>query len=384
MFSRWDEEVVSTFDAWSGDLEPGAVGVARQMMADAAARSQQRAWQVAGELPVAEQPVSKTREFVEQSLLCPPRSGDPDSEDDAFWNLQTQLCSLTSARKVKWIRSQYEAARDYGSVNLIDDLCDSATDHSWLWLLASHAGPRTRNTEFCTGVRLRIGADVAPAGLVCACCGEELDRLCLHCMKCAPGESNRGHYAVCSVVHGLASLADPSAASEPRGFVPSRPAIRPADVLTSAAFCIPAVLDVCVASPDSAGAGTDACAAAEVRKRGKYQDVLVELREEGYDYRPLVWTCWGRPSLEAQAVVRSLASVAARRRGLADPKPLEMRARALIGARIWRRAAAMALACLRRTVAGDAEELLPADGWDDDAGSVLGPEEVMDMGPEIS
>ena len=376
LFSRWDEEVASAFDAWTRDLEPGAVGVARQMMADAATGSQRRAWQVAGDLPGAEQPVSKTREFVEQSLLGPPRSGDPESEDNTFWNLQTQLCSLTSARKVAWIRSQYAAASDDGSVKLIDDLCDSATDHSWLWLLASHAGPRTRNAEFCTAVRLRIGADVAPTGLPGACCGEELDPLCQHATRCAPGESNRGHYVVCSVVHGLSNLADPSASSEPRGLVPSRPAIRPADVLTSAAFCIPAALDVCVASPDAAGAGTDACIAAAKRKREKYRDVLVELHDEGYDYRPLVWTCWGRPSVEVQAVIRSLASVAARRRGLADPKPLEMRARALIGAQIWRRAAAMALACLCRSAARDARELLPADGWEDDVGSVVGPEET--------
>ena len=127
-------------------------------------------------------------------------------------------------------------------------------------------------------MRLRIGAEVAPAGQECACCGEKLDPLCLHALRCAPGESSRGHYSVCSVVHGLASLADSSSVVEPRGLVPSRPAIRPADVLTSAAFCIPAALDVCVASPDSAGAGTDVCISAEARKCGHYKDVMDELR----------------------------------------------------------------------------------------------------------
>ena len=79
----------------------------------------------------------------------------------------------------------------------------------------------------------------------------------------------------------------------------------------------------------------------------------------------MVWTCWGRPSLGAQAVIRSLASVAARRRGLADPRPLEVRSRTLIGAQIWRRAAAMVLACLQRTATAGAEELLPAGEWDE-------------------
>ena len=368
LFQEWDSGLESAFDRWTQDLGSGAAGVARQMLAEAADGAQRRAWQLAGDLPGAETPICKTRAFVEQSLLSPFGSGDPDTDENSFWNLQTQLCSLTSASKVAWIRAQYVAAGDESSARLIDDLRNSESDHSWLWLLASHAGPRTRSVEFCAAVRLRVGADIAPAGTMCACCGEELDPLCLHALRCAPGESNRGHYSVCSVVHSLASLADSSAAVEPRGLVPSRPAIRPADVLTSAAFQFPAALDVCVASPDSAGAGTDVCIAAEVRKRGTYKDVLAELRSEGYDYRPLIWTCWGRPSLEVQAVIRSLASVAARRRGLADPRPLEMRARVLIGAQLWRRAAAMVLACLGRTGPTDAQELLPAGdlGADED------------------
>ena len=108
------------------------------------------------------------------------------------------------------------------------------------------------------------------------------------------------------------------------------------------------------------GAGSDACIAAQNRKEEHYLPMLKELKDEGYDYKPLVWTCWGRPSLQAQGAIRTLAAVAARRRGLADARPLERRAQALIGAQIWRRAAAMALACLRRTDATDAVSLLPS------------------------
>ena len=365
IFNKWDSEVECAFDAWTQELLPGAAGVARQMLEGAAENSKRRAWQLVGDLPGAEPPVSRTRAFVEQSLLAPLGSGDPDTDEHSFWALQTQLCSLSSERKAAWVRSQYVANGDHASVRQMDDLCDKGTDHSWLWLLASHAGPRTRNPEFCVAVRLRIGADIAPAEQECACCGEKMDARGLHALRCAPGESSRGHYAVCGVVHGLASLADSSSAVEPRGLVPSRPAIRPADVLTSAAFCTPAALDVCIASPDSAGAGTDVCIAAEVGKAGKYAAVLEELRAEGYDYRPMVWTSWGRAGLGAQAIVRSLAAVAARRRGLADPRPLELRARALISAQVWRRAAAMVLACLQRAASADAEELLPAVEWDE-------------------
>ena len=70
--------------------------------------------------------------------------------------------------------------------------------------------------------------------------------------------------------------------------------------------------------------------------------------------------------MDAQAAIRTLAAVAARRRGLADPRPLEQRARALIGAHIWRRAALMALSCLQQCAPADAVALLPADDWDDD------------------
>ena len=116
--------------------------------------------------------------------------------------------------------------------------------------------------------------------------------------------------------------------AEPRGLVSSRPGLHPADLLTSAAFGRPAALDVSIACPDAEGAGLDACAATTTaaRKFGKYGDILDELREDGIDYRPLVW-CWGRPGGDAQAV-RSIASVA-RRRGLRNPDVLERHIRSL-------------------------------------------------------
>ena len=159
-----------------------------------------------------------------------------------------------------------------------------------------------------------------------------MDSRALHALNCATGESIRGHYSVCSIVHAVASLADTSACTEPRGLVPSRPALRPADVLTSAAFGPLAALDVCVASPEGSGAGPDACVAGAQRKTDKYSSVLDELVAEGYDYRPLVWSCWGRAGTDASAAMWALAAAAARRQGLADARPLARRAQALIGA----------------------------------------------------
>ena len=178
---------------------------------------------------------------------------------------------------------------------------------------------------------------------------------------CKPGESSRGHYAVSGVLPCLASLSDASSSTEARGLVPSRPALRPADILTSAAFGRQAALDVCVACPHAGGAGADACAAAIKRKRDKYSNILLELQREGYDYKPLVWSCWGRPDADASIALRTMASAAARRKGFAGSAQLEKRARALIGAHIWRRAARMVLACLRIGSSEDVAELLPAD-----------------------
>ena len=134
-----------------------------------------------------------------------------------------------------------------------------------------------------------------------------------------------------------------------------------------------AALDVCIASPDGGGAGADACVSAAARKTERYSEVMEELEAAGIEYKPLVWTCWGRPSPDAQAALRTLSSVAARRCGISDPRGLEQRARALISAALWRRAAAMAIACLRRADVGEAQEVLPGfesdeSGESDDGG----------------
>ena len=111
-------------------------------------------------------------------------------------------------------------------------------------------------------------------------------------------------------------------------------------------------------SPDAAGAGVDACVSATTHKLEKYGPILEELRNEGMEYTPAVWTCWGRPGSAAAAAVRSLACAAARRHGIADPTLLERHTNAIIGCFIWKRAACMVLACLGRQACADVEQLL--------------------------
>ena len=55
-----------------------------------------------------------------------------------------------------------------------------------------------------------------------------------------------------------------------------------------------------------------------------------------------------------------MAQTAARRLGYADSGGFESRAKALIGAHLWRRAARMVLACLPRAAPVEVAEALPA------------------------
>ena len=252
-----------------------------------------------------------------------------------------------------------EAAGDWAGVRQLHDLRNPATDHTWLWSSATTSSKIIRKREFALAVRLRLGADILQGEVTCACCGELLDSRCFHALRCAPGESTRGHNWVSHTLLDVSSLADSASVAEPRGIVPSRPGLRPADLLSSAVFGRPTALDVTIVCPDSEGAGPDPCTAAIRKKRDKYASVLEELREEGIEYKPLAWSCWGRPDGDSVEAVGAMAAAAARRRGLGDPRHLARRTAAQIGAQIWRRAACMVTACLPDTPVCDLAEVLP-------------------------
>ena len=160
----------------------------------------------------------------------------------------------------------------------------------------------------------------------------------------------------------LAHLADPTAAVESIGLIPSAPALRPADILTSAA--LPgrmAALDIGVTNPDAAGAGDDCCDAMYNKKRADYAAYLPELEVRvGIAYRPMVWSASGRTHPEAEAMLRSMATLAARRRGLLDHRLILRRVRAAIGVALVRRAVRMASACTPNLDGGEVHALLGA------------------------
>jgi len=155
-----------------------------------------------------------------------------------------------------------------------------------------------------------------------------------------------------AVVDGL-KLADPAVTTEPRGLTST--SSRPADILTIAA--VPgrsAALDVCVASPNASIARGDAAAAAFARKLDRYQNEIVELRQAGISFRPLVWTADGRPHAAVTRTLRYAADIAAHRNGQqVSAGRLVSRWSHEIQIAILRRRAAMSRAVLPRLTARD-------------------------------
>ena len=116
---------------------------------------------------------------------------------------------------------------------------------------------------------------------------------------------------------------------------------RPADVLTSAVSASRvSALEVGIAAVEALNAGVDCTESMRLRKRQAYSRHLPALEAEGIEYRPLVWSCWGREHLDTTAVLTMLARQAARRRGLPSHKPLLQKTRAQFGAALARRSAA--------------------------------------------
>ena len=80
-----------------------------------------------------------------------------------------------------------------------------------------------------------------------------------HGLPCARGPCNGGHNEVCEEVSRFASAIDGTTELEPPGLLCSRPALRPADVLTGVLDPSDrlAALDLGIIAPQAEGAGAD-------------------------------------------------------------------------------------------------------------------------------
>ena len=86
-------------------------------------------------------------------------------------------------------------------------------------------------------------------------------------------------------------LADPAITTERRKLTASQ--FRPANIFTAAVPGRSAAQDVCVASSIAAVARGDAAQAAFGQKLSHHRNEIGELRQQGTQYTPLVWTADG-------------------------------------------------------------------------------------------
>jgi len=190
----------------------------------------------------------------------------------------------------------------------------------------------------------------------------------MHALLCARGPSTRGHNAVRDELFRATSTVDSASELEPTGLVTSHPGLRPADLLTGASGLSARLvaLDVGVCCPAASGAGADCVESMRHRKVVRMAPYQAELNAAGIDYRPVIFSCFGRPHADAQRVLQTLARRQSRRRGT-EAHIEERRLGARIGVEIWRRAARMVRQCLSSEVDDepDSEQpaLVPAVMW---------------------
>ena len=104
-------------------------------------------------------------------------------------------------------------------------------------------------------------------------------------------------------------------------------------------------LDIGIASPDAEHAGADCAVTMYANKTERYSAYAGILDAQNVAYQPLVWTAYGRPHPRTTAILRTLATRLARRRGCSDGEWRYRRLRAAVGVEIWRRAARKVMAC---------------------------------------
>ena len=108
---------------------------------------------------------------------------------------------------------------------------------------------------------------------------------------------------------------DCSAVTEIRQLFPDAPNLRPVDIFTVAA--LPGrmtALDIGICCPDACNGGSDYCDSMYCAKVAKYMPHLNPQRE--FEYRLLVFSCYGRVHPEACSILKTLVKGVARRHGV--------------------------------------------------------------------
>eukprot|EP00973_Karenia_brevis_P028436 3918763-Karenia_brevis.AAC.2 len=244
--------------------------------------------------------------------------------------LQRLILSFTDERHRLELLKACEDAQDISGSRRLADLAHPECDHNWLWNLSKHKGPVMEPPQFVEALRLRLGAAGPSEPCPCQLCGSTLlDSAGSHALCCNLAEATRGHHRVAKQVYEPARQCDPSAELEAPGLIPGT-RLRPADVLTGALGHGLTALDIGIASPDASHAGDDCTATMYANKLATYAPYSDVLDRQNITYQPLIWSAYGRPHPRTTAVLRTLATRLARRRGCSDAEWRFRRLRAAI------------------------------------------------------
>ena len=105
-----------------------------------------------------------------------------------------------------------------------------------------------------------------------------------------------------------------------------------------------AALDVGIISPAASGAGANCVETMRARKVARLEPFSAELDAQDIHYRPVTFSCFGRPHPDAHKAIVNLARRSARRRGR-EPHLEERRMMSRVTSEIWKRAARMLCKC---------------------------------------
>ncbi len=338
----FDSQLQQSIDQLLSTLDAGRADMVRSMCANAGNRATERfeAYMSGSDDRATGRPVGDGHAGA-HLVTAHGMEDDEHPTQESSVRLQKQLAKVLDGQALERLSDSFEELRSWPDMCRIRELRDPNVSHEWLWSLSSSTGGKIRPHEFVTAVRARLGACHSDEAQVCGCCGSAiLGPFCTHAFCCAPGERTRGHNDVRDALLDFARLGDSTAEPEVLGLIASAPDLRPADVLTTALGGDQSTaLDVSVAAPDAIGAGDDCTESKRRKKLDRYARFASELGEHQIVYRPVVWSCFGREHADTSSVMIALAHRAARRRGLADFRPLLSAARASIGVALARRIA---------------------------------------------
>ena len=346
IMQAFDAPALAAEDRLRSELSPAGLARLDGLLADARVRVATEFQALMSGRPPPPGATRVGRSEPGHSLVQLAGGEDPEWDHEAQ-GLQHELCCLVDAERGAALVASLEVQGRWSDVRRLRCLRDPSTSHDWLWSLNPVHGPIVPASDFALATRIRLGASLTDEPFVCPRCSHVVGRTAYHGLCCANPQATHGHYEVRDHLLNAVRLADPAASTEEPELIASRPALRPADIFSSAA--IPggmAALDVGITSPDATGAGADCTEAMWRQKRSHYADHAGELRAIGVTYVPMVLSCYGRWHAESAAALDRVMVQASRRLGIACHRPLLRRARAAIGVAVWRRAAAMVRACL--------------------------------------